>query len=608
MPDVIAAGSLKIKSLLPDSVKDKFDLTRELDKDGVKNLISDIISEGGSHAPDAISNISREFFDVATKHGYSTPLDDYWNDSEDRNTMLQEFKSKVDQITLNKRLDEHTKNTQINELTNKYGEKLKNHNLKYLVDRDSTAAIMAQTGARGNPHQLMQGTASPLISKRIDGSPIPVAITKSYAEGLSPAEQLSMSYWGRNNTVQAQLSTSKPGALFKEITPNLYHEVVTTPDCHTTNGDVVPVSDKRKIMHRYDTAGRLIDEAYYKELVTSGKKTIKVRSTLTCEAREGVCQKCYGHDSRGHLPDIGENVGVLAAQSASEVLTQMILSTKHDAKAGKSANPYDQANNLLISPKESFQDKAIIATLNGKVDDIIKTPLNDHKVIINGHEHFVPRERDLEVRVGDKIKIGQAISNGTISPRELVPLRGIGEGRKNMADELNRIYENAGNSLDKRHFDLIAKNMIKHVRVQDSGDTGYLPGQVVNVNDIQKTLEEDHEEVDVKDAAGKMLSHQIIHMTPGTVLDGNHIDELKSKGIDKVKISKTNLSVEPFVPGLKSVKKFDENWVSKLTTGDIARSLKNGAALGQTSQVSSTDPIAAYVMGSDFGEGQNGRY
>lgn len=609
MAEVFAAGALRIKELLPQGCKEEYDKVKHkpLNKGGVNKLISNIISNGGKDAANGISRVSNEFYHQATQQGYSTPLDDYYNDSEDRKAMIEEFKSKVDQINLQK-IPNDKREDMLNDLTNEYQSRLSDQNLNYMIAKGSTAAKMAQTGARGNPAQLLQGTSTPLMSKDIKGSPVPVAITSSYAEGLSPAEQLAMSYWGRGNTVSAQLSTSKPGAMFKSLTPNMYHEVITTHDCGTSNGDTVSIDDKRKMLGRYEAGtNHLIDEGYYKELKGSGKKTIKVRSPLTCEAAQGMCQKCYGKDARTTLPDIGENVGVLAAQSASEVLTQMVLSTKHDAKAGKGAKPFDIVNNILVNPG-TFKNKATVATLNGEVTDIIKTPLNDHKVFVNGVEHFVARERNLKVKKGQKVRIGEELSDGIANPRELVSLRGTGEGRKYMADTLRSIYENQGNDLDTRHFDIIAKNMIKHVEITHPGDTDYLPGQKVNINVLQKDLQKDMVSVDVDSAVGRILAKGVLYLTPGTKLDRNHIQDLKDKGVKVVEVSKTDLGITPIVPGLASVKALDENWVSKLAARNLGKAIKTGVVEGHESEVHSTDPIASYIMGSDFGEGGSGRY
>lgn len=276
---------------------------------------------------------------------------------------MQEFAHKVNKIN-SMNLSSIERNKKLNELANRYGDTIIKSNLDYMVGKGSTAGRMAMTGARGNPSQLSQATATPLMAKDIQGNRIPIAIRHSFSEGLTPAEHLAMSYEGRGATVKTQLSTSEPGALFKRITPTVFHEVVTQPDCGTKNGIFIDIDEQHKpmLIRRYEAGtDRLIDEAYYKQLIMDGKKKIKVRNTMTCEAMEGVCQKCYGYDSRGKEVPIGENVGVLAAQSISETLTQAVLSTKHKSGVGgRQRDSFKEAKNLLNMP-EKFMDEATIA-------------------------------------------------------------------------------------------------------------------------------------------------------------------------------------------------------------------------------------------------------
>lgn len=605
MTQIITPGALLIKSKLPEELQKHFDASKLLDKNGVKDLISSVITHGGDKAADTISDLSHLFFNTATEHGYSTPLSDYHNDSEERQALLGEYETAINHVNDHKDLSERERREQLTDIAGKYGNILTKQNLKYMVSRNSTAALMAQTGARGNPLQLQQATSSPIQSKRIDGTPIPLAITHSFAEGLTPAEHLAMSYWGRGNTVQAQLSTSKPGDMFKSITPNLYHEVVTLPDCHTANGVVEPMSEKKRVLYHFEAgSNRLIDERYFNDLKHDGVKSVKVRNTLTCQAKDGVCQKCYGLDSRGTLPEIGENVGVIAAQSASEVLTQMILGTKHDAKAGKSANPFDMTSNLLTN-QEKFPDKAIIAEANGEVTHIETTTLGDSKVHISGKEYFIPNSQDVTVGEGARVKIGDPLSTGMVNPRELVALRGLGEGRRYMSNKLSEIY---GGGMDPRHFDLVAKNLIKYVKVKDAGETGYLPGQVLSVNHIQDELQKDTEVLPLERAAGKRLARPVLELTPGTLLDHNHVQYLNKHGISEVHTSNSGLIVEPFVPGIKTAKLNDSNWISRLAFKRIGQTLREAAATGMESSATSTDPIAPYILGGAFGEGDNGKY
>lgn len=605
MTQIITPGALLIKSKLPEEVQKHFDPSKLLNKNGVKDLMANVITHGGEKAADTISDLSHLFFNTATEHGYSTPLSDYHNDSDERQALLKEYETSVNHVNDQKDLSERERREKLAGLATTYGEILTKQNLQYMLSRHSTAALMAQTGARGNPLQLQQATSSPIQSKRIDGTPIPLAITHSFAEGLTPAEHLAMSYWGRGNTVSSQLSTSKPGDMFKSITPNLYHEVVTIPDCHTQNGVVEPMDQKKRILFHYEVGtDRLIDERYFNDLKQDGVKQVKVRTVLTCQAKEGVCQKCYGLDSRGKLPEIGENVGVVAAQSASEVLTQMILGTKHDAKAGKSVNPFDQTSNLLTN-QEKFPDKAIIAENDGVITHVETTTLGDTKVHVSGKEYFIPNSQDLIVGEGHKIKIGQPLSTGMVNPRELVKLRGLGAGRRYMSNKLSEIY---GGDMDPRHFDLIAKNLIKYVKVRDPGNTGYMPDQVVSVNHIQDELQKDQELLPLERAAGKRLARPVLELTPGATLDHQHIQYLNKHGINEVHTTNSGLIVDPIVPGIKTAKLNDNNWISRLAFKQIGKTLREAAATGMESAATSTDPITPYILGGAFGEGDHGKY
>jgi len=601
------AGALKLKSELPtQEAKDAFDVYRPLDKGGISDLVNILLKHGGPNSHEVINDLGKKFFNKATEVGATTPLLDYLNDSDERQAIVDEFETKVNQIYA-KKLPKAKENEELGNLTGQYNTKIEKQNLDYLLSKGSTAAKMARTGARGNPTQLATGTSTPLMSINLKGEIVPYVIKSSFAKGMSPAEMIAMSFMGRGSTVLSQLSTALPGALFKELSPTVFHEVITIDDCGTTNGIMVPIADKKRLIGSVE-AGKntLIDEAYYKELANSGVKSLKVRSSLTCEAHEGVCKKCYGLMGNGKFPEIGENVGVIAAQSVSEVLTQAMLSTKHKASVGaRRGNAYEQASNLLRNPAENFKDEATISNINGVVSAIKQTPLGDHNVFVNEQGHFVPRVQGLKVSVGDKILKGDSLSTGVVNPRKLVGLKGLGAGRLYMAHELRGIY---GGGLDPRHFEIIAKNLVKHVEVEDPGETGFLPGQRVDVNTIQKYFDNNNGEVPLDKAEGKLLAKGVHEYTAGTLLDANHIEDLKNRGVEKVQVANTGLTVTPIVPGLKTAKLLDENWVSKLSFSGLKNTLRESAAVGSESPVHSTEPITPYIIGKEFGEGEGGQY
>lgn len=602
------AGSILLKASMPNQEsKDNYDIYKPLDKEGMGDLINMLLKHAGPEAAEHINKLGKIFFNKATEIGATTPLSDYINNSDERSAIIGEYDTKVQKILADEKLTRAQKQIDLGNLTGSYNKIIEKQNLEYLVSKGSTAANMARTKARGNAAQLAVGTSTPLMSLNVKGELIPLVIKNSFASGMNPAEHIAMSYMGRGSTVLSQLSTSKPGALFKELSPTLFHEVITMDDCKTKNGVPISVKDTKALLGRFTAdTNKLVDERAIKEAQMSNIPTIKVRSVLTCEAPNGLCKHCYGLRGDGRMVEIGENVGVIAAQSVSEVLTQAMLATKHKSTVGeRKGNAYDQASNVLRNPADNFQDEATISEINGKVSDIKKTPLGDFNVFVNEKAHFVPQIQTLKVAIGDKVNKGDALSTGVVNPRKLVALRGMGAGRNYLSSELRNIYKGG---LDPRHFDLIAKNLMKYVEITDPGETGFLPGEKIDINQISKYLKKKDKDVPIDEAEGGVLSRGVHELTPGTFLDSNHIQDLKERGVTSLHVSNNGLKVTPLVPGLKSVKMLDPNWISRLSFSRLKDTLRESAALGSEAPIHSTEPITPYIMGSEFGEGENGDY
>jgi hypothetical protein len=606
MSTVITPGSLLIKSMLPEKAKKNYDPAVTLDKKAVSDLIVSLLKTSGPEAFPAISKLSHLFFGTATEIGSSTPLLDYYNDSDERRARLDEFEHQVAEI-LNSDKPKQQKLNELNQLAAKVAEISKKENVEYLLSRGSTAAKMAKTGARGNPSQLNQGTYAPLMAQDVKGNPIPVAITHSFVEGLSPAETFAMSFGGRASTVLSQLSTQKPGELFKRLTPTLFHEVVTIEDCKTHNGVSVPASDSLQVIGRFEASnGRLITEEIYGTLNKKGY--IKIRSPLTCEAHQGVCQKCYGLLANGQLPPIGTNVGILASQSISETLTQAMLGTKHQGGvAGRQRNAYDEAANLLNNPKENFLDEATLATTHGLVTKITTDDLNNKNVFVEGTPHFVDRFQTVTVAPGDEVHVGQKISTGVVNTRKLASLVGNGPSRKSLLDSLREVYSR-NTPLDPKHFEVVARNLVNYNKIINSGTTSFLPGDVVTVNDLRAALQHNDEEVPLSKAVNRTLSAYAGTATPGTKVTPAVAKLLKDDGITSVRVTTTGLETEPVVPGLQTAKLLDKNWVSKLAFSKLTRTIEDAVALHQKSPVHGYEPVTSYILGTEFGEGKNGQY
>lgn len=239
-------GAILLKHSMPtEKTKQDFDIYSPLDKKAMNKLVTSILKDGGENSGEFINGLAKLFFNRATDIGASTPLSDYINDSDEKHAIIKEYDTKVQRILMSDR-HKAVKNKELQELTGDYNKKIEKQNIDYLISTNSMAAKMAKTGARGNESQLASGTSSPLMSLNVKGELIPVVIKRSFAEGMKPAEHIALSYMGRSSTVMSQLSTALPGALFKKLSPTVFHEVITIPDCGTKTALAYP-SKIRKV-------------------------------------------------------------------------------------------------------------------------------------------------------------------------------------------------------------------------------------------------------------------------------------------------------------------------------------------------------------------------
>jgi hypothetical protein len=301
-------------------------------------------------------------------------------------------------------------------------------------------------------------------------------------------------------------------------------------------------------------------------------------------------------------------VGIQASQAVSEKLTQSILGTKHTGGlAGKKHDTYAMANNFLMNP-DKFLDEATLSEKHGEVNSVEKTVLGDHIVHIGDKQHYVPAAQEVRVKAGDHVRLGQALSTGTINPRQLIKHKGLLPTRQYYADTLRNIYngnaESSGKmtSLDPRHFELIAKNMIKYVEVEDPGDTTLYHGEIVDIGRLRPILAEHSHEVSIKEAVGKVLTDT------GETVTHEMARTMEEAGHKEVSVSDVHIKVKPLVKGLKTNKLQDPNWVSRLSYNNIRKVLRDAVEQGDRSPLHGYDPIMPYVSGKEFGEGPGAKY
>ncbi len=391
-----------------------------------------------------------------------------------------------------------------NAATNKVTAALESH----LDTVNNPIAMMADSGARGSISQIRQLAGMRGLIANTSGKVIEVPIRANYREGLNVLEYFIASRGARKGLADTALRTADSGYLTRRLVDVSQDVIIREEDCGTHEGiEVFDIMDGKSVIEPLSTrlVGRYLAEDFVDEetgevlvsrdkmmddkdaatIVNAGVKRIKVRSLLTCESRHGVCVKCYGSNlATGEPVTVGEAVGIIAAQSIGEPGTQLTMRTFH---TGGIANAEDITQGLP-RVEELFEGRkpkhlAIISEIDGVVrfQEIKK---NRHVVVTN-HEtkdekaYLIPFGSRLRVQEGDVIKAGEMITEGSVNPHDVLAISGTDAVHEYIIQEVQRVYRLQGVEINDKHIEVIVRQMMRKVRVEDAGSTSLFPGAMV---------------------------------------------------------------------------------------------------------------------------------
>lgn len=603
----ISVGQYLINHHIPD----KYKIGNNVSSKDINSALSTWAKDDPQSYAENVTKIKRVGDQISMYEGLSIGLDDLDPLKKERDKFLKKYQPKLDaasSIAAKKKI--------VSDAV-KEGAGISMKAKSSLVD-------MVTTGAKGNPAQLMKNNFSPVSARQMDGTSYPYLIDKSYSEGLSPGGYWVSAIEARNAAVEGKTKTAEPGDFGKQLFNALNNMVVSNKDCGTDNGIYLGVDDPN-VLDRYlaknfpgvGSRNTLVTDKVVQAAKKKRVRELMVRSPMTCESRNGVCQNCYGLNPSGKLHSIGSNVGTLAAQSLSEPLTQMTLSAKHGVSLSGPAMEEVGMTGVrkLLTKPSIFPSKAALAQTDGTVTDIRKAPQGGTYVYVNGLEHYVPTTNEVIVKKNQKVTKGDSLSNGLKDPREFTNLRGIGSGRSYLINAMYNAYnpldpssgKRTGISVDKRHLEVLAKKDLNHVVIDGHNDT-FSKGDVVEYNKLKDYMVKGRKEVPLSEAIGEYLGKEYLHYTVGTQVTASIAQDLRNRGISKIMITQRNIPYSPHVVNIRRIPLLKDNFLARLTHSEIKNSLINAATKGETSEISGYDPIPSFIKGVNFGEGIDGRY
>ncbi len=380
------------------------------------------------------------------------------------------------------------------------------------LDRYNPIFMMADSGARGSMSQIRQLAGMRGLIANTSGKTIEIPIRANYREGLNILEYFISSRGARKGLADTALRTADSGYLTRRLVDVSQDVIIREDDCHTTEGlEIFDIMSGKQViegMHER-LQGRYLVEDFKDEngnvlvskdtlmgaaeadiICNSGVKSIQIRSILGCHSKHGVCRKCYGANlANGQPVTVGEAVGIIAAQSIGEPGTQLTMRTFHTGGVA-SAEDITQGLPRVEELFESRKPKslAIISEIDGEVRfDTIKN--NRHAVVFNKEtgdekQYLIPFGFRVKVQEGDIIKAGDKITDGAVNPHDILAILGAQAVQDYLISEVQSTYRLQGVDINDKHIEVIVRQMMKKVRVDEPGSTEFLGGQMYDKSEV----------------------------------------------------------------------------------------------------------------------------
>ncbi|CDZ24776.1 DNA-directed RNA polymerase subunit beta' [[Clostridium] cellulosi] len=383
------------------------------------------------------------------------------------------------------------------------------------LDRFNPIFMMANSGARGSINQIRQLAGMRGLIANTSGRTIEVPIRANYREGLNVLEYFVSSRGARKGLADTALRTADSGYLTRRLVDVSQEVIIREEDCGTSKGITVhsikdgnemiePLTDR--LIGRYPAedvidpdsgeviAKRnvMITEKTANRIVKAGIEAVKIRSVLTCESKNGICAKCYGANlANGEPVNVGEAVGIIAAQSIGEPGTQLTMRTFHTGGIA-SAEDITQGLPRVEELFESRKPKhlAIISEIDGVVS--MFEDKKGRQVIVTNPEtgdsrtYSIPYGSRIKVSEGERISAGDLLTEGSVNPHDILAVNGPEAVQDYLIQEVQRVYRMQGVDINDKHIEVIVRQMMRKFKIDDPGDTNLLPGELLELPQIEE--------------------------------------------------------------------------------------------------------------------------
>ena len=490
-------------------------------KKQLKKILESVINtHGASVTAEVLDNIKATGYKYSTRAAMTVSISDMTVPAS-KPELLKRAQDTVDLISNNFRRGLITEEERYRAVVDTWNEidGILTKDLLDGLDKYNNIFMMADSGARGSNQQIKQLAGMRGLMADTTGRTIELPIKSNFREGLDVLEYFMSAHGARKGLSDTALRTAYSGYLTRRMVDVSQELIIRDMDCCEgrdeiygmtvkafTEGKELIESLKDRITGRYsceeirDENGdvivkknHMITPSRAKRIIDSGIEEVKIRTILTCHSHNGICSKCYGANmATGEAVQVGEAVGIIAAQSIGEPGTQLTMRTFHTGGVAG-----DDITQGLPRVEELFEARkpkglAIIAEFGGKVE--IRDTKKKREIVITNDEtgesktYLIPYGSRIKVLDGATLEAGDELTEGSINPHDLLKIKGVRAVQDYMLREVQRVYRLQGVDIADKHIEVIVRQMLKKIRVEESGDADVLPGTLMDALDFEETV------------------------------------------------------------------------------------------------------------------------
>ena len=499
-------------------------------KKQLKKILEKVINtHGATKTAEVLDDIKSMGYKYATRAAMTVSISDM-TVPEEKKEILANAEETIEKIAKNYRRGFITDEERYNEVikTWKEADEIIADKLMETLDKYNNISMMAESGARGSVNQIKQLAGMRGLMADTTGKTIELPIKSNFREGLDVLEYFISAHGARKGLSDTALRTADSGYLTRRLVDVSQDLIIREVDCCEgketpfmeikafTDGNEVIESLEERITGRYSSdtitdpaSGEVIVQANHMitpnraaKIVATGVDSVKIRTILTCKSKVGVCAKCYGANmATGQAVQVGEAVGIIAAQSIGEPGTQLTMRTFHTGGVAG-----DDITQGLPRVEELFEARkpkglAIIAEFGGKAE--IRDTKKKREIIItepetgNTKAYLIPYGSRIKIQDGAVLEAGDELTEGSVNPHDILKIKGVRAVQDYMIQEVQRVYRLQGVEINDKHIEVIVRQMLKKIKIETNGDAEFLPGASVDVldfNEINENLEAEGKE------------------------------------------------------------------------------------------------------------------